>query len=137
MTTDGELYSWGLNFKGQLGVGDFENRAQPVLVDSFTGAQSPNLLGQSQQSASQTKKYLVQMLKRSKSKEAGGSAQIVGGSQTQRINPANGDTASFGANIPGNHGQRNNFPVANNSASKSIFNASFKELKPSKSVDLT
>ena len=78
------------------------------------------------------------MLKRSKSKEAGGSGQIVGGSQTQRINPANGDTASFGPNIPGNHGQRNNFPVANgNSASKSIFNASLKELKPSKSVDLT
>jgi len=92
---------------------------------------------QQQQSASQTKKYLVQMLKRSKSKETGGSAQIVGGSQTQRINPANGDTASFGANIPG----RNNhhLPVGNNnsSASKSIFNASFKELKPSKSVDLT
>ena len=27
LSTDGELYSWGLNFKGQLGVGDFENRA--------------------------------------------------------------------------------------------------------------
>ena len=36
LTTDGELYSWGLNFKGQLGVGDFENRSQPILVDSFT-----------------------------------------------------------------------------------------------------
>lgn len=36
LTTDGELFSWGLNFKGQLGVGDFENRAQPTLVDSFT-----------------------------------------------------------------------------------------------------
>ena len=27
LSTDGELYSWGLNFKGQLGVGDFENRS--------------------------------------------------------------------------------------------------------------
>ena len=26
LTTEGDLYSWGLNFKGQLGVGDFENR---------------------------------------------------------------------------------------------------------------
>jgi alpha-tubulin suppressor-like RCC1 family protein len=39
LTTDGELYSWGLNFKGQLGVSDFENRAQPVLIDSFYGSQ--------------------------------------------------------------------------------------------------
>lgn len=37
VTTEGDLYSWGLNFKGQLGVGDFENRAAPVLVDSFCG----------------------------------------------------------------------------------------------------
>ena len=36
LSADGDLYSWGLNFKGQLGVGDFENRAQPLLVDSFT-----------------------------------------------------------------------------------------------------
>ena len=36
LSTDGELYSWGLNFKGQLGVGDFENRPQPLLIDSFT-----------------------------------------------------------------------------------------------------
>ena len=36
LSSDGELYSWGLNFKGQLGVGDFENRPQPLLVDSFT-----------------------------------------------------------------------------------------------------
>ena len=36
LSKEGELFSWGLNFKGQLGVGDFENRPQPVLVDSFT-----------------------------------------------------------------------------------------------------
>ena len=77
------------------------------------------------------------MLKRSKSKEAGGSGQIVGGSQTQRINPANGDNSNIGSNLPGNFGQRNVPPAGNNSASKMIFNQSFKELKPSKSVDLT
>ena len=49
LTTGGELYSWGLNFKGQLGVGDFENRAEPVHVDSFTGAQNPQLFNQQQQ----------------------------------------------------------------------------------------
>ena len=27
VSSDGDLYSWGLNFKGQLGVGDFENRS--------------------------------------------------------------------------------------------------------------
>lgn len=36
LSSEGDLYSWGLNFKGQLGVGDFENRPQPLLVDSFT-----------------------------------------------------------------------------------------------------
>ena len=36
LSSDGDLYSWGLNFKGQLGVGDFENRPQPLLIDSFT-----------------------------------------------------------------------------------------------------
>ena len=85
LTTDGDLYSWGLNFKGQLGVGDFENRAQPLLIDSFvTGGNAINLPGSSTNNSSQqTKKYLVQMLKRSKSKEtsAGGVAGVIG-SQT-------------------------------------------------------
>ena len=89
LTTDGELYSWGLNFKGQLGVGDFENRTQPVLVDSFTTGGAMNSLASYSgiHSSQQTKKYLVQMLKRSKSKEAQGSGVVVG-SQTQRINPS-------------------------------------------------
>lgn len=61
LTTDGELYSWGLNFKGQLGVGDFENRPQPLLVDSFTtGGNITNAVGSSANNSSQqTKKYLV------------------------------------------------------------------------------
>ena len=89
------------------------------------------------------------MLKRSKSKETSGGAAagaIAGmGSQTQRINPSavmNGE-ANGEANNQNNrqlagiqNGQRNAVPQGN-SASKSIFNASFKELKPSKSVDLT
>ena len=62
LSTDGELYSWGLNFKGQLGVGDFENRPQPLLVDSFTtgGTALSGLAGASgNNSSQQTKKYLV------------------------------------------------------------------------------
>lgn len=35
LTKDGELYSWGLNFKGQLGLGDFENRHEPTLVENM------------------------------------------------------------------------------------------------------
>ena len=64
LSSDGELYSWGLNFKGQLGVGDFENRPQPLLVDSFTTggnvAMMNSLAGsQANNSSQQTKKYLV------------------------------------------------------------------------------
>lgn len=65
LSTEGDLYSWGLNFKGQLGVGDFENRPQPLLVDSFTtgGAALAGNLGVSSyggnNSSQQTKKYLV------------------------------------------------------------------------------
>ena len=31
----GDLYSWGLNFKGQLGHCDFDNRMEPHLVVSL------------------------------------------------------------------------------------------------------
>ncbi len=31
----GEVYSWGLNFKGQLGVGDLENWYEAVIVQSL------------------------------------------------------------------------------------------------------
>ena len=42
----GDLYSWGLNFKGQLGTGDFENRSGPCQVVSFYGGGShANLIG--------------------------------------------------------------------------------------------
>lgn len=64
LTSDGELYSWGLNFKGQLGVSDFENRSEPVLIDSFYGGLSNNVDRQSQ-----SKRTLAQMLKQSHSKE--------------------------------------------------------------------
>ena len=36
----GELYAWGLNFKGQLGLGDFENRSGPCQVISFISCNS-------------------------------------------------------------------------------------------------
>lgn len=35
MTHTGEVYSWGLNFKGQLGLGDVENRFEATLVQSL------------------------------------------------------------------------------------------------------
>ena len=78
----------------------------------------------------------MQMLKRSKSKEASG-API--SSQTQRVSGIANEASSNGPQITAiNAGQRNaNLLNQGNSASKSIFNASFKELKPSKSVDLT
>jgi alpha-tubulin suppressor-like RCC1 family protein len=28
----GDLYAWGLNFKGQLGLADYDNRQEPTLV---------------------------------------------------------------------------------------------------------
>ena len=36
LTTSGELYSWGLNFRGQLGHGDLENRSRPTLVKNLS-----------------------------------------------------------------------------------------------------
>jgi alpha-tubulin suppressor-like RCC1 family protein len=63
LSKDGELYSWGLNFKGQLGLGDFENRPEPTLVESLISLDS--------QSALQSKKNLLNIIKRSKSKEGG------------------------------------------------------------------
>lgn len=35
LTQEGELYSWGLNFKGQLGLGDYENRYEPYLIENL------------------------------------------------------------------------------------------------------
>lgn len=32
LTSTGEVYSWGMNFKGQLGLGDLENRREACLV---------------------------------------------------------------------------------------------------------
>lgn len=87
------------------------------------------------------------MLKRSKSKEASAAGT---GSQTQRISTSSAAEAAAeaangqrqllaaGGNSGIQNGQRNaNLLHQGSSASKSIFNASFKELKPSKSVDLT
>ena len=36
LTTTGELYSWGLGFKGQLGHSDFENKLKPTLVKNLS-----------------------------------------------------------------------------------------------------
>jgi len=62
-----------------------------------------------------SKKHLLNLLKRSKSKEQ----QLNSGSRTQRQTGNGGDLKT------------------GNGASKSIFNNSYKDLKPSKSVDLT
>ena len=35
VTDKGQLYAWGVNKHGQLGVGDFTNKALPTLVTSF------------------------------------------------------------------------------------------------------
>ncbi len=49
----GDLYAWGLNFKGQLGLEDLENRSEPTLVTSMFQGDGPlNMLGISQDSAS-------------------------------------------------------------------------------------
>jgi len=36
----GDLYSWGLNFKGQLGLGDLDNRGEPTLVTSISSVEA-------------------------------------------------------------------------------------------------
>mmetsp|Transcript_640 Transcript_640/g.743 ORF Transcript_640/g.743 Transcript_640/m.743 type:complete len:81 (-) Transcript_640:1581-1823(-) len=36
LSTTGELYSWGLNFKGQLGHDDFDNRCKPTLIKNLS-----------------------------------------------------------------------------------------------------
>ena len=36
LTTAGELYSWGLGFKGQLGQGDFDNKLRPTLIKNMS-----------------------------------------------------------------------------------------------------
>ena len=82
------------------------------------------------------------MLKRSKSKETSAAET---GSQTQRLKPrAVINETDVSRHLLANGaagiqtGNRNaNLQAQGSSASKSIFNASFKELKPSKSVDLT
>jgi alpha-tubulin suppressor-like RCC1 family protein len=65
LSKDGEVFSWGLNFKGQLGLGDFENRLEPTLVESLLPIDSQSM-------NSQNKKNLLSVIKRSKSKEGNG-----------------------------------------------------------------
>ena len=40
ITTDGDLYVWGWNDSGQLGLGDFTNRQTPTVVDGISGVAS-------------------------------------------------------------------------------------------------
>jgi len=37
LTTEGNVYSWGLNLKGQLGLGHFEDVQEPTLVATLNG----------------------------------------------------------------------------------------------------
>lgn len=36
ITVQGEVFTWGLNIKGQLGLGDTENRSAPTRVDKVS-----------------------------------------------------------------------------------------------------
>lgn len=36
LANKGDVYSWGMNIKGQLGLGDFDNRAEPELVSNLS-----------------------------------------------------------------------------------------------------
>ncbi len=38
LTTEGKVYGWGQNDRGQLGVGDFVNRPEPLAVDDGVGS---------------------------------------------------------------------------------------------------
>jgi alpha-tubulin suppressor-like RCC1 family protein len=44
VTEQGELYSWGRNACGELGLKDVVNRAKPTLVDSFGGKKVMNVM---------------------------------------------------------------------------------------------
>ena len=64
LTTDGEVFSWGLNVCGNLGLGDYDNRSEPTKVECLSA-----------ESASLSKKAKFNMkdrlsMKRSKSREA-------------------------------------------------------------------
>ena len=37
VTTDGKVYAWGRNERGQLGVNDLKDRKCPTLVEALTG----------------------------------------------------------------------------------------------------
>lgn len=36
VTSNGDVYSWGINFKGQLGLQDYESRCRPTLVKNMS-----------------------------------------------------------------------------------------------------
>ena len=36
VTRRGDVYAWGLNFRGQLGLKDMDNRSKPTLVESIS-----------------------------------------------------------------------------------------------------
>jgi alpha-tubulin suppressor-like RCC1 family protein len=60
LSTTGELYSWGLGFKGQLGHGDFENKLRPTLVKNMSpsfleSGMEPNNQNSSKRSKSRDK----------------------------------------------------------------------------------
>ena len=95
--------------------------------------------------SSQNKKNLLSMIKRSKSKETGGqsyrnqsSNQVIEEmkqfSQTMNVAGVSGEDQKGSSQ---HHQRTGQGSQGLNGASKSIFNASYKELKPSKSVDLS
>lgn len=99
VTDKGEVYSWGLNFKGQLGSGSFDNRYAPELVE--------NLIPIDEKAMGSSKSSMF-FMKRSKSRE-------------QMKNKSHGNNQ---------RPSKSNPPDDRNSGD-------YKDLKPSKSVDLT
>jgi len=60
LTKKGEVYTWGLNFKGQLGLGSFDTKYEPELIDSLLPHEHRSLSGS---------KSSMFFMKRSKSRE--------------------------------------------------------------------
>jgi len=81
LSTEGELFSWGLNFKGQLGLGDFENRREPNLVESLNPSSAASALNSN---SNQLKKHLMQQMNKQRSKSKEGGVQHNDGKNTHR-----------------------------------------------------
>lgn len=55
LTNDGQVYSWGCNTSGQLGLGDYETRTRPTMIETFNNTYDIKI----QASGSKENKYLI------------------------------------------------------------------------------